>query len=130
MPIVLTRNAKRYVHLAQAIIDAVPCSWNRISAHLILSPFHAERCAVQATCGDQAPGGVDCRMAVRKALSEIGTGALVPRDVTWAGIWVDYDIEGDRLAVTIMHGGRRPRPAETVLDYVHDDDLPNMAIRS
>jgi hypothetical protein len=28
----------------------------------------------------------------------------------WIGIWVDYDVDGDRLCVTLMHGGQIPLP--------------------
>lgn len=115
----LTRNPSRYVALAQALIDAVPGTWNRISAHLVLTSSGQERCSVSASCGDAAAADDACRDAVRLALASLGRGALLPVRALWIGIWVDYDVNGDLLSVTLMHGGQiQPRllaPFEKVL---------------
>jgi len=102
-PAFLTRNPSRYVGLAQALIDAVPETWNGISAHLVLASSGQERCAVSASCGDETVADDACRTAVRLALAALGAGALLPERALWIGIWVEYDVDGDRLQVTLMH---------------------------
>lgn len=120
----LTRNPARYVRLAQAILDAVPESWERVTAHLVIASSGVERCEIRAACGDPTPAPKDCRGVVRKALAELGAGALLPSRALWIGIWVDYDIDADRLTATIMHGGQIPEPARTHMEVLASSPEP------
>ncbi len=125
MLVALPRNPARYVRLAQAIIDAVPCTWNRVSAHLVISASGGQTCEIVASCGDDAPAGPDCLGTARRAIVEVVGAALVPDRAAWVGLWIDYDIEGDRLVARIMHGGPMPAPSTSTIALPSDgmDDL-------
>lgn len=120
--VALPRNPARYVRLAQALIDAVPCTWNRMLTHLVIEADGSSRCEVRATCGDRALPGIDCISDTRRALAELAHASLVPERSVWVGIWIDYDIEGDSLTATIVHGGTKAcRDHLVPSDYQHDD---------
>lgn len=122
--VALTRNPDRYVRLAQALIDAVPRTWDRIAAHLVMASSGLERCEVAATCGATEQAEASCRPAVRRAIAELGTGALIPERALWIGIWIDYDIDAGRLSATIIHGGQIPLPPRSRVElavFAHQD---------
>lgn len=132
MLVALPRNPARYVRLAQALIDAVPCTWSRTSAHLVIGADGDSRCDIAATCGDDARAGPECMAAARAAIVELAHAALVPDGSAWVGIWIDYDIDGDRLKATIIHGGpqgSKRRDGILALDLPYEDVIQDMPPR-
>ena len=103
--VLLSRDSKRYVNLAQDILDAVPDDWDHVSIAFIIDRRGKERCEVKAACGSPCPADSHCLASIRRAIfRNVISGALIPDGLEWAGFWIDYDIEGEKLIASTMHG--------------------------
>ena len=102
--VALGRNPARYQIAAQAVLDAVPDSWNGIRAWMKIDDRNWETCGARATCGAQEEADDACLDAVRDALVILARGALIPQGLSWVRVCIDFHLEKGRLKASLTTG--------------------------
>jgi hypothetical protein len=113
-PVALTHDAVPYDRLADVLHDTVPDEWMSVRASVVLGGAKGRICTVGTACGSVIDADDACLHAAHDAIMALGRCCLVPQNMRWVGIWIDYDLVSGIMIATIAHGG--PASARNELD--------------